>query len=187
MKITKTYFDAAKDFTLPSIVSSISQGGIQIAAGGSLASFVCPTEITINGNLVSLPSALNICYFIPDATKREVIYFQMLFNNFIASSINSTILDANIVPKSTVFSKNESLCGISMSSIKEGIGYGWHSIFTSDCNLEMKCEKLTIPPDDVGPDNSYTPEDDIHTKIQDSFDLLRRHGIITGINMVITQ
>ena len=187
MKITKPFFMYSKDFSVQSMSKMMLQTGVGIKDQGSVASFVCPTETIINGTSISMGSALNICYLVPNVTAKEMAYFQILFNNYISSAINTVILDANIKPESALFSRNGDLCGISMLLIKNNWGIGWHSVFMSEIpNVQdVKFEKITIP---VKTDEEQAaPEDVLHDQIQNSFDILRQHGTITSLNMTISQ
>lgn len=179
MLIKKPFFSPQKDFNTINLCNMLTANKMQITDAGAVASFICPTEITINNLTVTIDSSLNICYVLPTATGRELAYFHLLYNQQIGTAINSLMPEQKIKSENSIFTKEEKITGTATISHSCCAGIGWHTIFLSKMDSIPGIEFNHI---DIPEDKKDEISDKLHTAIQTSFNILRNYATITSIN-----
>lgn len=184
MKIDKHYFDVKHGTDVKNTIELMLAGGVPLSDNGSVASFICPTDIFINGKTASSESALNLVYILPRCSARELSYFHILFNTYTANTINRTIDAAELNTDSSLFIKNGKICGVSTTDFAFDCGIGTQTIFTGDTkaidNLEF--EKIVLPEEDK--DKKI---DAIHDGLARAFYVLRSYGTTNSLQYIIKR
>lgn len=186
MKVEEPLFTFSEGFSLGFITESMNRNKISLTDHGAIISFVCPTSIPINGKMMSCKSALNICYAIPTTTPTEMAYFQLLFNSQVVAVINAIMPDEHVASSSTVVSKNNNLCGMSVIGGKNGFGFGWHTLFLTDFQNtgDLKLEHINLPESKEGEPPVI---DAVHTSLQNVFDIIRSHATNHKLSLALEK
>lgn len=179
MKITKPFFTYSKDFNILEMCNMFLTNKIPLSDDGTIASFICPIELNLNGQDVQIENALNFCYVFPESTAKEHVYFQYLFNHTITSELNAAFPGANISAENSIIEKDSAIAGVSMMKRKAGCGIGWHSLFISNPPSSGAIKFATVAEDNE--ENSKKIEE-ARSNIDIRFLLLRRTAMTAIIS-----
>ncbi len=184
MKIDKHYFDVKQGTDVRSTVDLMLTNGVPVSDNGAVASFICPTDVFINGKTVSPETALNIVYILPNCTSRELAYFHILFNTYTANAINQSIENSNLNTDSSVFVRNGKICGVSTTDFVSQCGIGIQTIFTGDAKAidGLEFEKISFPEEEK--DKKI---DILHDNLTRSFYVLRSYGTTNTLQYIIKR
>jgi len=185
MKLDKPYFDVKNSTDVATIIELMKSKCVPIWENGAITSFICPTDVFINGKTASTNLALNIVYVLPNCSTRELAYFHLLNNTYSASAINRSIENSNINTDSSLFVKNGKICGISTTDFNLGIGIGIQTVFAGDITPidGIEFEKLVLPEGE----NKDTIINALHDNITTSFMVLRSFGTTSTIQYALKK
>lgn len=178
MEIKNSLYTFDSDFDVLNMCNMFLKNQIAITENGCEASFVCPIQIKINGTNINVPRAFNICYMLPSCTKKEIIYFQMIYTHETSKIIESKFPETkqSLDENSTIILNNDKLVSISCIKHLGDVGIGWHSIFMDipDIKADIVFDKIEFTDDQLP---------DLHAEAATRFQLIRNHILMTTITL----
>lgn len=184
MKINKPYFDVKHGTDVKNMIDLMLTNNVPVSDNGSIASFICPTDVFINGKTVSSEAALNVAYIIPNCSSKELAYFHLLLNTYTANAINQSIENSNLNTDSSIFIRNGKICGISTTDYTSQCGIGIQTIFVGNTKAieGLDFEKLILPEEEK--DKKI---DALHDNLTRSFYVLRSYGTTNAFQYIIKR
>lgn len=184
MKIDKHYFDVKQGTDVKAAINLMLANEVPVSDNGSVASFICPTDVFINGKTVSSDSALNLVYVIPNCSVKELAYFHILFNTYTANAINQTIENSALNTDSSIFIRNGKICGVSTTDFVPGCGIGIQTVFINEPKAieGIEFEKLELPEE-----NKEEKIAKLHDNLMRSFYVLRSYGTTNTIQYLLKR